>query len=225
MKATLEITGLRVAAGGMVIVVDGYDRENEGDLTMAAGRVTAEAVNFMVTFAKGLVCMPCEPVRLDELDLHPMVCSNTSAHETAFTVSVDHHSAGSGISAQDRATTIRRIVDPDTVADDFNRPGHVFPLRARPGGVLARPGHTEAAVDLAEMAGLGRSGVICEVLNPDGTVARLPDLADFAAFHRLSVVSIEDLIAYRRASTNGAGNGSARTHAAGGTTIRSGASG
>ncbi|HVE91507.1 MAG TPA: 3,4-dihydroxy-2-butanone-4-phosphate synthase [Actinomycetota bacterium] len=214
----------RLASGQMVVVVDGPDRENEGDLTMAAARVTAEAINFMLTFAKGLVCMPCQPSRLDELDLHPMVTSNTSAHETAFTVSVDHRTAGSGISAADRATTIRRILDPESVAGDFMRPGHVFPLRARAGGVVERAGHTEAAVELAAMSGLGASGVICEVLNRDGTVARLPDLTDFAAVHGLVVVSIEDLIAHRARTANGAGsNGSARRAA--GAPSRSGAGG
>ncbi len=187
----------RIRRGEMVIVVDGPDRENEGDLTMAAEMVTAEAVNFMIRHGCGLLCMPCDPDRLDELRLGPMVPVGAGT-DTAFTVSIDHHSCGTGVAAAERACTIRMVSDPATGAGDFRRPGHVFPLRARPAGVLERPGHTEAAVDLCHLAGLTPCAAICEVLNEDGTVARVPDLERFAGVHGLTLLSIEDLVAYRR---------------------------
>lgn len=197
---TVEEAVERVRRGDMLIVVDDEDRENEGDLTMAAARVTSDAINFMIRYGRGLVCMPCEPRRLDELHLEPMVAQNTSSHETAFTVSVDHRSVTTGISAQERAITVKKVLDPGCGATDFIRPGHVFPLRAKEGGVLRRAGHTEAAVDLARMAGLPPSGVICEVLNDDGSTARLQQLEIFAAEHNLGIVSIAQIIEYRRRS-------------------------
>ena len=190
----------QIRRGEMLIVVDDEDRENEGDLTMAAARVTPDAVNFMIRHGRGLVCVPCEPKRLDELHLEPMVAHNTSSHETAFTVSIDHRSVTTGISAHERAVTVRKILDPVVGPSDFIRPGHVFPLRAKEGGVLRRAGHTEAAVDLARMAALPACGVICEVLNQDGTTARLPQLEQFAKEHGLGIVSIAQIIEYRRRS-------------------------
>jgi 3,4-dihydroxy 2-butanone 4-phosphate synthase/GTP cyclohydrolase II len=184
----------------MLIVVDDEDRENEGDLTMAAARATPEAINFMIKHGRGLVCVPTEAKRLDELHLEPMVAHNTSSHETAFTVSVDHRTVTTGISAHERAITVRKLLDPEAGPSDFIRPGHVFPLRAKEGGVLRRAGHTEAAVDLARMAALPPCGVICEVLNHDGTTARLPDLEKFAAEHGLGIISIAQIIEYRRRS-------------------------
>jgi 3,4-dihydroxy 2-butanone 4-phosphate synthase/GTP cyclohydrolase II len=190
----------RIRRGEMLIVVDDEDRENEGDLTMAAARATPEAVNFMIRHGRGLVCVPCEGKRLDELHLDPMVAHNTSSHETAFTVSVDHRTVTTGISAHERAITVRKLLDPGAGPSDFIRPGHVFPLRAKEGGVLRRAGHTEAAVDLARMAALPACGVICEVLNQDGTTARLPHLEAFAAEHGLGIISIAQIIEYRRRS-------------------------
>jgi 3,4-dihydroxy 2-butanone 4-phosphate synthase/GTP cyclohydrolase II len=182
----------------MLIVVDDEDRENEGDLTMAAARVTPEAVNFMIVHGRGLVCVPADGKRLDELHFEPMVAQNTSSHETAFTVSIDHRSVTTGISAHERAITIQKILDPEEKPIDFIRPGHVFPLRAKDGGVLRRAGHTEAAVDLARMAGLPPVAVICEILNEDGTTAQLPQLEVFAAEHDLAIVSIAQIIDHRR---------------------------
>ncbi|HVE92119.1 MAG TPA: bifunctional 3,4-dihydroxy-2-butanone-4-phosphate synthase/GTP cyclohydrolase II [Actinomycetota bacterium] len=190
----------RIRAGEMLIVVDDEDRENEGDLTMAAELVTPEAINFMVRHGRGLVCLPCDPQRLDELHIEPMVAVNTSSHETAFTVSIDHRSVSTGISAQERAVTIRKVVDQSSAPQDFIRPGHVFPLRSREGGVLRRAGHTEASVDLARLAGLYPCGVICEVLNEDGTTSRLPQLQEFAEEHGMAIVSIAQIIQYRRRS-------------------------
>ena len=187
----------RIQRGEMVLVSDGADREDEADLTMAAQWVTPEAVAFMLRHGRGLVCMPCEGARLDRLGIGPMVPD--AGCDTAFTVSIDHRSVGSGISAIDRSATIRAVLDPWAGAADFVRPGHVFPLRAREGGVLVRTGHTEAAVDLARMAGLAPCAVICEVLNDDGTIARGPDLDRLAADHDLARVTIDDLVAYRRA--------------------------
>jgi 3,4-dihydroxy 2-butanone 4-phosphate synthase/GTP cyclohydrolase II len=188
----------RIRRGEMLIVVDDEDRENEGDLTMAAARVTPEAVNFMICHGRGLVCVPCDGKRLDELNFAPMVAQNTSSHETAFTVSVDHRSVTTGISAHERAVTVQKILDPTETPSDFIRPGHVFPLRAKDGGVLRRAGHTEAAVDLARMAGLPPVAVICEILNEDGTTAQLPQLETFAAEHDLAIVSIAQIIDHRR---------------------------
>jgi 3,4-dihydroxy 2-butanone 4-phosphate synthase/GTP cyclohydrolase II len=188
----------RIRRGEMVLVVDDEDRENEGDLTMAAGWVTAEAVNFMLRWARGLVCMPCAPERLDELEIGPMVPPGQAGCDTAFAISIDHRDAGSGIGAADRATTIRAVVDSATRPADLIRPGHVFPLRARSGGVLERRGHTEAAVDLARLAGLPPIAVICEVLHDDGSPARLPFLDLFAAEHRIAVISVEQVAEHRR---------------------------
>jgi 3,4-dihydroxy 2-butanone 4-phosphate synthase / GTP cyclohydrolase II len=187
----------RIRRGEMVLVVDDEDRENEGDLTLAAEWVTADAINFMLRWARGLVCMPCESARLEALEIGPMVPPGRAGCDTAFTVSVDHHSAGSGIGAADRALTIRRILDPSSRPGDFVRPGHVFPLRAREGGVLERRGHTEAAVDLARLAGCAPVAVICEVLHDDGSPARLPYLELFAQEHRIAMVSVAQLVEHR----------------------------
>ncbi len=184
--------------GKMVIVVDDEDRENEGDLIVAAEKVTPEIINFMVTYARGLVCMPIIGERLDELEINQMVSHNTDNHETAFTVSVDHYSTGTGISAHERAKTVKALLDPAAKPADFRRPGHIFPLRYKEGGVLRRAGHTEAAVDLARLAGLYPAGVICEIMNDDGTMARVPELLEFAAQHNLKIITIADLIQYRR---------------------------
>jgi 3,4-dihydroxy 2-butanone 4-phosphate synthase / GTP cyclohydrolase II len=187
----------RIRRGEMVLVVDDEDRENEGDLTLAAEWVTADAINFMLRWARGLVCMPCESARLEALEIGPMVPPGRAGCDTAFTVSVDHHSAGSGIGAADRALTIRRILDPSSRPGDFVRPGHVFPLRAREDGVLERRGHTEAAVDLARLAGCAPVAVICEVLHDDGSPARLPYLELFAQEHRIAMVSVAQLVDHR----------------------------
>ena len=187
----------RLRRGEMVLVSDGAEREDEADLTMAAERVTPEAIAFMLRHGRGLVCMPCEGRRLDRLAIGAMVTD--AGCDTAFTVSIDHRSVGSGISAVDRAATVRAVLDLWARPEDFVRPGHVFPLRARDGGVLVRAGHTEAAVDLARLAGLAACAVICEVLNDDGSVARGPELDRLAARYDLARVTIEDLIAYRLA--------------------------
>jgi 3,4-dihydroxy 2-butanone 4-phosphate synthase/GTP cyclohydrolase II len=205
--ATIDEALKRIRRGEMVLVVDDEDRENEGDLTMAASWVTPEAVNFMLRWARGLVCMPCESGRLDELDIWPMVPSDRADNDTAFTVSIDHVTAGSGIGAGDRANTIRRILDPDARPSDFQRPGHVFPLRARPGGVLERRGHTEAAVDLVRMAGLPPVAAICEVLCDDGSPARYLYLERFAADHRIAMVAVDQVVEHRLAHDDTASHG------------------
>ncbi|MFM2055647.1 MAG: hypothetical protein RLY71_32 [Pseudomonadota bacterium] len=185
--------------GEMVVVVDNEDRENEGDLILAAEHATQEAVAFMVRHTSGMLCVGMPGDRLDELELPLMVERNTESLRTAYTVTVDYrYGTSTGISAADRAATIRALVDPDVMPQDFNRPGHVFPLRAVPGGVLHRPGHTEAAVDLTRLAGLRPGGVLAEVVNDDGTMARRPQLEVFARKHGLVMVSIHDLVAYRR---------------------------
>ncbi|MCX2970026.1 MULTISPECIES: bifunctional 3,4-dihydroxy-2-butanone-4-phosphate synthase/GTP cyclohydrolase II [Streptomyces] len=192
-----------LAAGRPVVVVDDADRENEGDLVIAAETVTPEVVAFMMSECRGLICVPMEGAELDRLALPQMVAQNTEAMGTAFTVSVDagpRHGVTTGISAADRATTIRLLADPRGVAGDFVRPGHVFPLRAREGGVLTRPGHTEAGVDLARLAGLRPAAAIVEIAAEDGTMLRLPELVPFARRHGLAIISIEDLVAYRRTS-------------------------
>ncbi len=186
-----------IKEGKMIIVVDDEDRENEGDLVMAAEKTEQQSINFMIKEGKGLVCVPMEEGRLEELNLPMMVANNTEVHETAFTVSVDHQETTTGISAAERALTIRKLIDDDSVAEDFNRPGHIFPLSAKKGGVLRRAGHTEAAVDLARLAGLKAAGVICEIINEDGTMARLSELESFAKKHELKIISIKDLIEYR----------------------------
>ncbi|NPA32416.1 MAG: bifunctional 3,4-dihydroxy-2-butanone-4-phosphate synthase/GTP cyclohydrolase II [Aquificae bacterium] len=189
-----------IKKGKMVIVVDDPDRENEGDLVMAAEKVTPEAINFMAKEGRGLICLSLTPERCEELDLHPMTPSNTDPKGTAFCVSIDAHprfGTTTGISAHDRAITIKLAVSPNAKPSDFVRPGHVFPLRARPGGVLERAGHTEASVDLARLAGLYPAGVICEIMKEDGTMARVPDLMKFAKKHNLKIITIADLIKYR----------------------------
>jgi len=190
----------QVRQGRFVIIVDDEDRENEGDLAIAADRITPELVNFTLTHARGMICVAMEGWRLDELGLAAMVDNNTAHHSTAFTVSVDAIGRGvtTGISAYDRATTIRLLCDEHANPKDFARPGHTAPLRARPGGVLDRAGHTEAIVDLCKLAGRFPAGMICEILNEDGTMARRDDLDRFAALHSLCMVSIDELIAYRR---------------------------
>jgi 3,4-dihydroxy 2-butanone 4-phosphate synthase / GTP cyclohydrolase II len=188
-----------IERGELVIVVDDADRENEGDLIMAAEKVTPEAVAFMIRHTSGVICQPLEGERCDALSLPLMVAHNTETQRTAFTVSVDARAGTTtGISAADRAATVGALIDPATRADDLARPGHIFPLRYREGGVLKRAGHTEAAVDLARLAGLYPSGVLAEVTNDDGTMARLPELERFAAAHDLQLISIADLIRYRR---------------------------
>src|SRR5271165_3885473 len=187
-----------IAAGKAVVVIDDEDRENEGDLIFAAEKATPELVAFMVRYTSGYLCVPLDGAVCDRLGLLPMYAVNQDKHGTAYTVTVDaKNGVGTGISASDRATTMRLLADPGSVADDFTRPGHVFPLRAREGGVLRRPGHTEAAVDLAWLAGLRPAGVICEIMNPDGTLARLPQLIAFCERNSLRLISIADLIAYR----------------------------
>jgi 3,4-dihydroxy 2-butanone 4-phosphate synthase/GTP cyclohydrolase II len=188
-----------VGRGELVIVVDDADRENEGDLIMAAERITPEAMGFMIRHTSGVICMPLEGARLDELQLPLMVANNTEVQRTAFTVSVDaRHGTTTGISAPDRSATVKALLDPGTRPEDLARPGHIFPLRYREGGVLKRAGHTEAAVDLARLAGCYPAGVLAEVTNDDGTMARLPELERFAAEHDLQLISIADLIRYRR---------------------------
>jgi len=188
-----------IKEGKFVIIVDDHDRENEGDLAMVAEKVTPEAINFMTKYARGLVCLPIIGQRLDELHLPPMVQDNTSKYGTAFTISIDaKKGVTTGISAHDRAVTIKAVLDPATKPEDLARPGHVFPLRAREGGVLVRAGHTEAIVDLARLAGVFPAGVICEILNEDGTMARLPQLEEMAADFDIKIISVADLIAYRR---------------------------
>jgi len=187
--------------GRTVIVCDGEDRENEGDLVMAAQFATPESVNFMAKEARGLICLALSAERCDELGLRPMTRRNQSLHETAFTVSIEaRHGVTTGISAYDRAHTIKTAIDPASTAEDIVHPGHIFPLRARRGGVLERSGHTEAAVDLACLAGLSPAGVICEILNEDGTMARVGDLIPYAARHGLRMVTVAQLIAHRRQS-------------------------
>lgn len=194
----IEEAILDIKNGKMVVVVDDEDRENEGDLLMAAEKVTPEAINFMATFGRGLICVPLEGNRLDALDIPYMVSRNTDAHQTAFTVSVDALETTTGISAHERALTIKKLLDDESKPNDFKRPGHIFPLKSQKGGVLRRAGHTEAAVDLAILAGLKPAGVICEIMNDDGTMARVSDLMQYVEKHNLKIITIADLIAYRR---------------------------
>jgi 3,4-dihydroxy 2-butanone 4-phosphate synthase/GTP cyclohydrolase II len=187
-----------IKAGKFVIVVDDEDRENEGDLTVAAEAITAEKINFMATYGRGLICLSMTGERMDYLQLPPMVEQNTSHFGTAFTVSIEaRQGVTTGISAADRACTILTAIDPKAVPSDLVRPGHVFPIRARGGGVLERAGQTEAAVDLARLAGRSPAGVICEIMNEDGTMARMPELRDFASRHGMRIVSVADIIAFR----------------------------
>lgn len=196
---TIEEAIADIRAGKVLIVVDDEDRENEGDFICAAEAVTPDIINFMATYGRGLICAPITDTRADELDLRMMVESNTALHETAFTVSIDLIGQGctTGISAYDRATGIKALTDPNTKPSDYARPGHIFPLRAKEGGVLRRTGHTEAAIDLARLAGFYPAGVLVEILNPDGSMARLPQLIDIAREHDLKIIAIKDLVAYR----------------------------
>lgn len=197
--ASIEAAIRELRAGRLIVVVDDEDRENEGDLMMAAEMITPEAINFMAIHGRGLICLAMTGERLDELKLGPMAPDNTALCGTCFTVSIDAkgHGMTTGISARDRAQTIRAAIDVRTDPEDFARPGHVFPLRCRPEGVLERRGHTEAAVDLARLAGLHPSGVICEILNEDGTMARVPDLVQFCELHGLQMITVADLVRYR----------------------------
>jgi 3,4-dihydroxy 2-butanone 4-phosphate synthase/GTP cyclohydrolase II len=196
--STIEQAIEAVARGQMVIVVDAEDRENEGDFIAAAEKCSPEMVNFMITHGRGQLCMPVLPDVCQRLDLAPMVPLNTAPLGTTFTVPVDHRSCRTGITAQERACTIRAIIDPKSTPSDFVRPGHLFPLTAKEGGVLRRAGHTEAAVDLARLAGLQPAGVLCEILDETGDRASRERLFDIAAKHHLHIISIEELIRYRR---------------------------
>ncbi|CEN86506.1 bifunctional 3,4-dihydroxy-2-butanone-4-phosphate synthase/GTP cyclohydrolase II [Paraclostridium sordellii] len=198
---TIEEALEDIKEGKIVIVVDDEDRENEGDLLMAAESVTPEAINFMATYGRGLICMPIDEEKAKVLNLHPMVENNTDNHETAFTVSIDHIDTTTGISAYERAFTIQKVLK-DSKPLDFRRPGHIFPLIAKSGGVLKRVGHTEAAVDLSRLAGLEPAGVICEIMSKDGTMARTTELMEFAKKHNLKIITIADLVDYRRTSEN-----------------------
>ncbi|MDF2636728.1 MAG: 3,4-dihydroxy-2-butanone 4-phosphate synthase [Pelosinus sp.] len=197
---TIEEALEDIKNGKIIVVVDDEDRENEGDLLMAADKVTPEAINFMATYGRGLICMPVIGSRLDELGIGAMVCDNTDNHCTAFTVSVDVHTVTTGISAHERSETISAMLDPNALPEHFRRPGHIFPLRYVEGGVLRRAGHTEAAVDLPKMAGCYPAGVICEIMNEDGTMARVPDLMEFVTKHDLKIITIAELIKYRKAN-------------------------
>ncbi len=197
--ASIEEAIEEIKLGNLLVVVDDEDRENEGDLIAAAEKATPEMINFIVKYGRGLLCAPITEERAAELDLPLMVERNTEKHETAFTVSVDYkHGTTTGISAFDRARTILSLVDPSTRPQDLARPGHIFPLVAKKGGVLRRTGHTEAAVDLAKLAGLKPAGLLCEIMDSDGSMARLPKLIEFAEEHNLKLISIKDLIEYRR---------------------------
>jgi len=196
--ATIEEAVADIRDGRMIIIVDDEDRENEGDLVCAAEKVTPEIINFMARHARGLICLPLTEERCDELHLTTQVADNTSYLGTAFTVSIDARSGiTTGISAADRATTILVAVDPKSRPQDLARPGHIFPLRAKNGGVLVRPGQTEASIDMTRIAGLYPAGVICEIMNEDGTMSRLPQLEEFAAQHKLKMIGVADLVRYR----------------------------
>lgn len=195
---TIEEAIEDIKLGKIIVVVDDEDRENEGDLLMAAEKVTPEAINFMATHGRGLICTPVANEILENLDFNQMVTNNTDNHETAFTVSVDHIDTTTGISAYERALTIQKMLEKDAKKEDFRRPGHVFPLRPKNDGVLVRNGHTEAAVDIAKLAGLKPAGVICEIMNDDGTMSRVPDLVEYCEKHNLKIITIKDLVDYRR---------------------------
>ena len=196
--ASIDVAIDAIRDGRMIVVVDDEDRENEGDLTVAAEKITPEIINFMAKHGRGLICMPMTPERLAELDIPQMVPQNTARFDTAFCVSIEaRYVTSTGISAADRAATVLAAIDPATRPADLARPGHMFPLKARPGGVLVRAGQTEAAVDLARIAGLYPAGVICEIMNEDGTMARVPELRLFAKKHKLPMITIADLIQYR----------------------------
>lgn len=195
---TIEEAISDLKEGKMVVVVDDEDRENEGDLILLAEKVTPQAINFMTIYARGLICVPMDSEDIDRLKLQPMVENNTESHETAFTVSVDAKEVTTGISAAERALTVKKLVDPNSKPEDLKRPGHIFPLRAKEGGVLRRTGHTEAAVDLAKLAGARPAGVICEIMNADGSMARVPQLMEFCKEHNLKIITIADLVEYKR---------------------------
>lgn len=195
---TIESAIEAIGRGEMIVVLDDEDRENEGDLVMAAEKVTPEAINFMATYGRGLICVPMTGERLEQLEIPLMTEHNRDRMGTAFTVSVDAAEVQTGISAHERALTVQKLVDPDTKPSDLTRPGHIFPLRAVEGGVLRRAGHTEAAVDLARLAGLKPAGVICEIMRDDGTMARTPELMEFAKEHNMRIITVADLIKFRR---------------------------
>ena len=196
--STVEQAIEDIKAGKMVLVTDDEDRENEGDLIMAAEKVTPEDINFMATHARGLICMPCSPEIAERLQFGPMVANNTDNHETAFTVSIDHKDTTSGISAFERALTIKKCAEDTAVPTDFRRPGHVFPLRSRTGGVLRRIGHTETTTDFCTLAGLKPVGICCEIMSVDGTMARTAELMEFAKKFDLTFITVESLVAYRK---------------------------
>src|SRR5690625_5045427 len=198
MFHTIDEAIFDLKAGKPIIVVDNEERENEGDLVALSENVTPEMINFMITHGKGLVCAPITVEAAERLDLPLMTGQNTDPFGTAFTVTIDHMETTTGISAEERARTIQALIDPDTKAADFKQPGHVFPLIAKKGGVLTRPGHTEASVDLAELCGASASAVICEIIQEDGTMARVPELQEMAAEFDLKIITIESLIAYRK---------------------------
>ncbi len=200
--ATVEEAISDIKAGKMVVVVDDEDRENEGDLIIAGEKVTPEAINFMAKYAKGLICTPMEGVRLDALDIPPMVTNNTDNHETAFTVSVDAYDTETGISAFERCQTVKMLLDPKAKPASFRRPGHMFPLRSVEGGVLRRAGHTETTTDLARLAGLAPIGLCCEIMDDDGHMLRTPRLKEFAATHGLHIITVKSLIEYRKRTEN-----------------------
>lgn len=197
---TIEEAIEDIKAGKMIVVVDDEDRENEGDLLMAAQKATPEAINFMATYGRGLICVPMTGERLRALDIKQMVVNSTDPKETGFTISVDAINLSTGISAAERATTIQKLINENSTMADFTRPGHIFPLISRDGGVLVRTGHTEAAVDLARLAGLSPAGVICEIMNDDGSMARVPDLMQYIQVHNLKIITIDDLVRYRKKS-------------------------
>lgn len=199
---TIEEALEDIRKGKMIIVVDDEDRENEGDLLMSAEKVTPDAINFMATHGRGLICMPVEKSRLDKLKLRQMVDENTDSHGTAFTVSIDALDTKTGISAYERCQTILKVLEEDSTEYSFKKPGHVFPLEAREGGVLKRAGHTEAAVDFSKLSGLSPAGVICEIMSEDGTMARVCELMDYSKKHNLKIVTIKDLIEYRNREDN-----------------------
>lgn len=199
---TIEEAIEDIKNGKMIVVVDDEGRENEGDLLMAAEKATTESINFMAKYGRGLICTPMTRERLVKLNIPSMVTTNTDPKETAFTVSVDAVGTTTGISAAERATTVLKLIDKDAIAEDFTKPGHIFPLAAKEGGVLKRAGHTEAAVDLARLAGLYSAGVICEIMNEDGSMARVPELMEYVKKHNLKIITIADLIAYRRKKEN-----------------------
>ncbi|QVK19850.1 bifunctional 3,4-dihydroxy-2-butanone-4-phosphate synthase/GTP cyclohydrolase II [Mycoplasmatota bacterium] len=195
---TIEEAIEDIKNGKMIVVIDDEDRENEGDLLMAAEKATPESINFMAKYGRGLICTPMTRKRLDLLGIFPMLKENTDPKETAFTVSVDSKDCKTGISAYERASTIQKLIDDNSNEEDFTKPGHIFPLVAKDGGVLKRAGHTEAGVDLAKLAGLKPAAVICEIMNDDGTMARVPDLQEYVKVHNLKIITIESLIKYRR---------------------------